>query len=246
MATIIAGRNSVAEALKAGRSLTKIYMTADKASQPLRQIKALAREKGVPLEFVKPEAMQRYAPDTRHQDVIAFAAAVSFAVLDDVLARVQEKREMPFLVLLDGVEDVHNMGAVIRTAECAGVHAVLVPKRRSAPVNETVGKTSAGAVEYMPIVQVGNTTSLLKSLKKRGFWIIGAHMDGENDYFHSALTGPVVLVIGSEGRGISRLVRENCDILVRIPMFGQINSLNASVAAALLMYEVVRQRGDAR
>ena len=150
--------------------------------------------------------------------------------------------EVPFLVLLDGIEDVHNLGAIIRTAECAGAHAILVPKRRSAPLNETVGKTSAGAIEYMPIVPIGNSVQLLNRLKKRGFWVIGADMDGETDYFHSSLTEPIVLVIGSEGKGISRLVKETCDVLVQIPMFGHINSLNASVAAALLMYEVVRQR----
>ena len=170
------------------------------------------------------------------------AAAIDFADLTDVLADVEAKGEVPFLVLLDGIEDVHNLGAIIRTAECAGVHAVLVPKRRSAPLNETVGKTSAGAIEYMPIVPVGNSTQLLKKLKKRGFWIIGADMDGTVDYFHSSLTEPIVLVIGSEGRGMSRLVKETCDVLVQIPMFGHVNSLNASVAAALLIYEAVRQR----
>jgi 23S rRNA (guanosine2251-2'-O)-methyltransferase len=140
------------------------------------------------------------------------------------------------------VEDVHNVGAIIRTAECAGVDAVLIPKRHSAPINETVGKTSAGAIEYVPIVQIGNITQTLRGLQKRGFWVIGADMEGQTDYFHSTLTVPVVLVVGSEGKGISRLVKEACDVLVQIPMFGSINSLNASVAAALLIYEVVRQR----
>ena len=154
----------------------------------------------------------------------------------------EQAGRVPFLVLLDGIEDVHNMGAIIRTAECAGVDAVLVPKRRSAPINETVGKTSAGAIEYMPLVQIGNIAQTLRQLKKRGFWVIGADMAGDVDYFHSSLTEPIVLVIGSEGKGISHLVKETCDTLVQIPMFGQVNSLNASVAAALLMYEVVRQR----
>ena len=186
--------------------------------------------------------MNHLAPGSRHQGVVAFAAPVAYADLTDVLADVEAAGRTPFLVLLDGIEDVHNVGAIIRTAECAGVDAVLLPKRRSAPINETVGKTSAGAVEYMPIVQIGNTTQTLKKLQKRGFWVIGADMDGSVDYFHSSLTEPIVLVIGSEGRGISHLVKETCDVLVQIPMFGQVNSLNASVAAALLMYEAVRQR----
>lgn len=241
---IITGRNSVIEALKAGRSVTRIYITAGKDSQPLLRIRSMAREKGVPVEPVSADVMRRHARGTHHQDVVAFAAAVAFADLDEVLSEVQAKGDVPFLILLDGIEDVHNLGAVIRTAECAGAHAVLVPKRRSAPVNETVGKTSAGAVEYMPVVRIGNTASFLKKLKKQGFWVIGADMDGEADYFHSSLTGPLVLVIGSEGKGISRLVREHCDRLVRIPMFGRVNSLNASVAAALLLYEAVRQRRE--
>ena len=241
---IITGRNSVIEALKAGRSVTRIYITAGKDSQPLLRIRSMAREKGVPVEPVSADVMRRHARGTHHQDVVAFAAAVAFTDLDEVLSEVQAKGDVPFLILLDGIEDVHNLGAVIRTAECAGAHAVLVPKRRSAPVNETVGKTSAGAVEYMPVVRIGNTASFLKKLKKQGFWVIGADMDGETDYFHSSLTGPLVLVIGSEGKGISRLVREHCDRLVRIPMFGRVNSLNASVAAALLLYEAVRQRRE--
>lgn len=174
---IITGRNSVIEALKAGRSVTRIYITAGKDSQPLLRIRSMAREKGVPVEPVSADVMRRHARGTHHQDVVAFAAAVAFADLDEVLSEVQAKGDVPFLILLDGIEDVHNLGAVIRTAECAGAHAVLVPKRRSAPVNETVGKTSAGAVEYMPVVRIGNTASFLKKLKKQGFWVIGADMD---------------------------------------------------------------------
>ncbi len=240
--SIIAGRNSVTEALKAGRSVTKIYMTAKKEAPPLARIRTLAKERKIPVEFVDTRAMERLAQGVRHQDVIALAAAVDFADLDDVLAKVQEKGEMPFLVLADGIEDVHNLGAIIRTAECAGVHAVLAPQRHSAPINETVAKTSAGAVEYMPVVRIGNVTTTLKQLKKQGFWVLGADMVGEENYYSLSADMPLVLVIGSEGKGISRLVKDNCDVLVRIPMFGRINSLNASVAAALLMYEVARKR----
>jgi len=241
---MIIGRNSVTEALKAGRSITKIYMAAGNESTSLQHIKEMARDKKIVVENVPAKVLNQLVPGNRHQGVVAFAAAVNFSDLTDVLAAVSEREKVPFLVLTDGVEDVHNLGAIIRTAECAGVDAVLIPKRHSAPINETVGKTSAGAIEYIPIVQIGNIVQTLQSLKKRGFWVIGADMMGETDYFHSSLTEPVVLVIGSEGKGISRLVKEKCDVLVQIPMFGQINSLNASVAAALLMYEVVRQRQE--
>ena len=241
-ANIIIGRNSVTEALKAGRSITKLYVAAGNESQSLQRIRDLADRKEILVEDVPLKVLNHLAPGNRHQGVIAFAKPVEYADLTDVLIAADEKGKVPFLVLLDGIEDVHNMGAIIRTAECAGVDAVLLPKRRTALINETVGKTSAGAVEYMPLVQIGNIAQTLKQLKKRGFWVIGADMDGETDYFHSSLTDPVVLVIGSEGRGISHLVKETCDVLVQIPMFGHVNSLNASVAAALLMYEVVRQR----
>ena len=240
--SIIVGRNSVTEALRAGRSITKLYISAGNDAPPLLRIQELAREKDILIERAPVKILNHLAPGSRHQGVVAFAAPVAYADLTDVLADVEAAGRTPFLVLLDGIEDVHNVGAIIRTAECAGVDAVLLPKRRSAPINETVGKTSAGAVEYMPIVQIGNTTQTLKKLQKRGFWVIGADMDGSVDYFHSSLTEPIVLVIGSEGRGISHLVKETCDVLVQIPMFGQVNSLNASVAAALLMYEAVRQR----
>ena len=240
--SIITGRNSVTEALRAGRPITKLYIAAGSEAAPLQRIAAMARNKGIVVEQVPAKVLDRAASGGRHQGVVAFAAPIAYADLTDVLADAAAAGRTPFLVLLDGVEDVHNLGAIIRTAECAGADAVLLPKRRSAPLNEVVGKTSAGAVEYMPVVQIGNTAQTLRKLQKRGFWVIGADMDGEVDYFHSSLTEPIVLVIGSEGRGISHLVKETCDVLVQIPMFGRVNSLNASVAAALLMYEVVRQR----
>lgn len=240
--SIITGRNSVTEALRAGRSITKLYIAAGNDAPPLLRIQKMASERDILVERVPAKILNHIVPGNRHQGVVAFAAPVAYADLTDVLADVEAAGRVPFLVLLDGIEDVHNLGAIIRTAECAGVDAVLLPKRRSAPINETVGKTSAGAVEYMPIVQIGNTTQTLKKLQKRGFWVIGADMDGSTDYFHSSLTEPIVLVIGSEGRGMSHLVKETCDVLVQIPMFGHVNSLNASVAAALLMYEAVRQR----
>lgn len=241
----IIGRNGVTEALKAGRKISKLYIANTKDAVPLQKIKDLAVEKGITVEIVPPKALNRMAPDSRHQGVVAIAAPIAYADLSDVLAKAETERRVPFLVLLDGIEDVHNMGAIIRTAECAGVDAVLIPKRRSAPVNETVSKTSAGAIEYVPLVQIGNIAQTLRQLKKRGFWVLGADMDGTVDYFHSDMTAPTVLVIGNEGKGISHLVKETCDVLVQIPMMGHVNSLNASVAAALLIYEGVRQRREA-
>lgn len=238
----IVGRNSVTEALKAGRKISKLYLANTKDAVPLQKIKDLAEGRGITVEIVPPKALNRLAPDSRHQGVVALAAPIAYADLSDVLAELEQARKVPFFVLLDGIEDVHNLGAIIRTAECAGVDAVLIPKRRSAPVNETVGKTSAGAIEYMPLVQIGNIAQTLRQLKKNGFWVLGADMDGTVDYFQSDMTAPTVLVIGSEGKGISHLVKETCDVLVQIPMFGHVNSLNASVAAALLIYEGVRQR----
>lgn len=239
---IIIGRNSVTEALRAQRSIIKIYIAEGGTDQPLQHIRQLADEENIAVEEVPMKNLNQMAPGSRHQGVLAVAPPVTYADLTDVLAAASTAGRVPFLVIPDGIEDVHNLGAIIRTAECAGADAVLLPKRRSAPINETVGKTSAGAVEYLPLVQIGNVTQTLKQLKKRGFWVIGADMEGKTDYFHSSLTEPIVLVIGSEGKGISHLVKENCDVLVQIPMFGHVNSLNASVAAALLMYEVVRQR----
>lgn len=241
----IIGRNSVTEALKAGRKISTVYLADTKDAAPLQKIRDLAEARGIAIEVVPQKALNRMAPDSRHQGVVAVAEPIAFADLSDILADLEATQKVPFLVLLDGIEDVHNLGAIIRTAECAGVDAVLIPKRRSAPINETVGKTSAGAVEYMPLVQIGNIAQTLRQLKKRGFWVLGADMDGTVDYFHSDMTAPTVLVIGSEGKGISHLVKETCDVLVQIPMFGHVNSLNASVAAALLIYEGVRQRQEA-
>ena len=181
--TLIIGRNSVTEALKAGRSITKIYVASGNETKPLQRIRDLAAKEDILVEETPLKVLNRLAPDNRHQGVVAFAKAVEYADLTDVLIAADEKGKVPFLVLLDGLEDVHNVGAIIRTAECAGADAVLLPKRRSAPINETVGKTSAGAIEYLPLVQIGNISQTLKQLKKRGFWVIGADMEGETDYF---------------------------------------------------------------
>lgn len=237
----IAGRNPVAEALRSGRALNKV-MVQDGA-RGVTEIIAAAKEKGVAVEFVKSDKLDKLAQGVRHQGVVAYAAPVEFKTLEDALKKAAAKGEAPFLLLLDELQDPQNLGALIRTADAAGVHGILLPKRRSCPLNAVVAKISAGAVEYVPVIQIGNIVQQLKDLKKQGFWVAGADMDGE-PYTKTNLTGPLVLVIGAEGKGIGRLVKENCDIIVSLPMQGGVNSLNAAAAGAVLMYEVVRQRGQ--
>lgn len=237
----IAGRNPVAEALRSGRALNKV-MVQDGA-RGVTEIIAAAREKGVAVEFVKSDKLDKLAQGVRHQGVVAYAAPVEFKTLEDALKKAAAKGEAPFLLLLDELQDPQNLGALIRTADAAGVHGILLPKRRSCPLNAVVAKISAGAVEYVPVIQIGNIVQQLKDLKKQGFWVAGADMDGE-PYTKVNLSGPLVLVIGAEGKGLGRLVKENCDIIVSLPMQGGVNSLNAAAAGAVLMYEVVRQRGQ--
>ena len=237
----IAGRNPVAEALRSGRALNKV-MVQDGA-RGVTEIIAAAREKGVAVEFVKSDKLDKLAQGVRHQGVVAYAAPVEFKTLEDALKKAAAKGEAPFLLLLDELQDPQNLGALIRTADAAGVHGILLPKRRSCPLNAVVAKISAGAVEYVPVIQIGNIVQQLKDLKKQGFWVAGADMDGE-PYTKANLPGPLVLVIGAEGKGLGRLVKENCDIIVSLPMQGGVNSLNAAAAGAVLMYEVVRQRGQ--
>ena len=240
MDNYIVGRNAVKEALKAGRSIQRILVSDDKIKTGLSDIVGLAKSKGVEVRPTPVKQMNRYETDVPHQGVIAFVNAVEFKDLGEVLQ--ESNHENPLLILTDGVEDPHNMGAIIRTAECVGATAVLIPKRHNAPINATVAKTSAGAVEQIPLVQVGNVTQTIKQLQKQGFWVLGALMEGDRTLYEADLTIPTVLVIGNEGKGISRVVKEACDFLVTIPMYGNLNSLNASVAAAILMYEAVRQR----
>lgn len=239
---LIGGRNSVIEALRSGRSLNKLFVQDGIKGGSIGEIIALAIESGVPIEYVKIEKLNQLAAGLRHQGVAAMVAPVRFYDLDEVLAAAQAKDEDPFLVLLDELQDPQNVGAIIRTADAAGVHGVLMPKRRSCPLNAVVAKVSAGAVEYVPVVSIGNIAQTIEELKKKGLWVIGADMDGEVDYFSGNLKGPIVLVIGAEGKGLGRLVREKCDLLVKIPMRGGVSSLNASAAGAILLFEIVRQR----
>jgi 23S rRNA (guanosine2251-2'-O)-methyltransferase len=239
---IVAGRNAVSEALTSRRPVNKIYIKAGLQGGSLGKIIAEAQKSAVLIEYVQSEKLDRLAPGIRHQGIVALASPIAFSSLEDVLKRAATRNETPFLLLLDELQDPQNVGALIRSADAAGVHGVLLPKRRSCPLNMVVAKVSAGAVNYVPVVQIGNIVQTLSNLKEQGFWVAGADMDGESLYFDADLDRPIVLVIGAEGKGLGRLVKENCDMLVRIPMQGGVNSLNASAAGAILMYEVVRQR----
>ncbi len=240
MSEIIIGRNAVLEALKNNREIEKITV-ARGAEGSVKQITGKAKAKKIPLYYSDRARMDRDAQGGSHQGVIAVVSDYRYATVDEILAKAEGLGEKPFVMILDGLEDPHNLGAIMRTAECAGVHGIIIPKRRSVSVNETVAKTSAGASEYMLCARVTNIAREIDRLKERGLWIGACDMDGE-DYCSQDLTGSIGMVIGSEGFGISRLVREKCDFVVSIPMKGRITSLNASNAASILMYEIVRQR----
>jgi len=238
----IFGRNSVIEALKSGRSINKIMIAKGDRQGSIKELVGMAKTQGVVVQEVEPAKLEALAGGARHQGVAASVSPVAFAEIEDILAAAGAKNEAPFLVLLDELEDPHNVGAILRTADASGVHGVLMPKRRSCPLSGTVAKASAGAVEYVPVARIGNIVQTMKDLKQQGLWFVGADMDGDKDYYEADLTGPIAIVIGSEGQGMGRLVKENCDFLVKIPMRGKITSLNASVACSLLLYEVLRQR----
>lgn len=240
MEEFIVGRNAVREALRGSREIGRILVSQEQSGGSLGEIIHLAKEQHIEVRRVPSQKLNKYGDKLVHQGVIAFVNPVSYVDLYDAILSAGEN---PIFVLLDGIEDTHNMGAIIRTAECIGAKAVLIPKRHNAPINATVAKTSAGALEFVPLVQIGNVAQTLKTLKKAGFWIIGAHMEGAVTHYEADLNMPLVLVIGNEGKGLSRLTKDNCDLLIKIPMFGSVNSLNASVAAGVLMYEAVRQRG---
>ncbi len=237
---VLVGRNAVTEALKSGRGINKLWIASGDREGSVAEIAALAKERGIVVQYVERAKIEALAGGHRHQGVLAYVAPVPYAELEDILKAAEAKGEAPFIVLLDELEDPHNLGALLRTADATGVHGILIPKRRSVSLNATVAKTSAGAVEYVPVARIGNIAQTLKKLKEKGFWVAGADMDGEKAYYEADLTGP--LVLGSEGKGMSRLTKEACDFIVRMPMVGRINSLNASVAGSILMYESMRQR----
>lgn len=240
MAEIIIGRNAVLEALKNNREIEKITLMKGSEGSAVK-IAAKARERKIPIYYSDRKHMDKMTSGGNHQGVIAVISDYRYCTVDDIIERAEKRNEDPFVIILDGIEDPHNLGAIMRTAECAGVHGIIIPKRRSASVTETVAKTSAGAVEYMLCARVSNIAGTVEQLKNRGLWICACDM-GDSMYYEYDLRGPVGLVIGGEGTGISRIVKEKCDFILSIPMKGRISSLNASNAAAILMYEIVRQR----
>ena len=241
MSEQIEGRNAVLEAFRSGKCVDKLFVLDRCQDGPVRTIAREARKKDTIINYVSKERLDQLSETHAHQGVIAQVAAYEYSTVEDILAKAEEKGEPPFLILLDNVEDPHNLGAIIRTANLAGAHGVIIPKRRAVGLTSTVAKTSAGAINYTPVAKVTNLVRTMEELKQKGIWFVCADMGGESMY-RMNLTGPIGLVIGNEGEGVSRLVREACDFTASIPMKGDIDSLNASVAAGVLAYEIVRQR----
>lgn len=239
----IEGRNAVIEAYRAGRPIDKLFLLDGCQDGPVMTIKREARKRDTPVKYVTKERLDQLSETGKHQGVIAYAAAYEYAEVEDILEAARQKGEAPFLFLLDGIEDPHNLGAIIRTANLAGAHGVIIPKNRAAGLTAVVAKTSAGALNFTPVARVTNMAKTIEDLKKEGIWFVCADMGGTRMYDLN-LKGPVGLVIGSEGEGVSRLVKEKCDMTASIPMKGDIDSLNASVAAGVLAYEIVRQRQE--
>lgn len=238
---IIEGRNAVIEALRSGKTVDKLFVLDGCQDGPIRTIVREAKKHDTILKFVTKERLDQLSEAKKHQGVIAYVAAYEYSDVEDIFALAEKKGEDPFIILLDNIEDPHNLGAIIRTANLAGAHGVIIPKHRAVGLTATVAKTSAGALNYTPVAKVTNLTKTMEELKDRGLWFVCADMGGESMY-RLNLTGPIGLVIGNEGEGVSRLVKEKCDFVASIPMKGDIDSLNASVAAGVLAYEIVRQR----
>ena len=239
---LIEGRNALTEALKSGRTIDKLYVAEGSTDRSLARLAALAKEAGAVVVPTDRRKLDLMSPTGAHQGVIAAVAAHEYASVDEILALAAERGEAPLIVICDELSDPHNLGAIMRTAECAGAHGVIIPKRRSVGLTAVVAKTSAGAVEYLPVARVPNIVNTIRELKEKGVWVYGTAADGQSELWKTDFSGAVALVIGSEGDGMGRLVRECCDFIVSLPMRGQINSLNASAAAAIVMYEVLRQR----
>lgn len=237
----IEGRNAVIEAFRAGKPIDKIFILDGCQDGPVSTIKREAKKKDVMIKYVTKERLDQISETGKHQGVIAYAAAYEYAELEDIFNKAKEKGEDPFVIILDNIEDPHNLGAIIRTANLAGAHGVIIPKNRAVGLTATVARTSAGALNFTPVVKVTNISKTIQELKDRGLWFVCADMGG-TEMYKLNLKGPIGLVIGNEGDGVSRLVRENCDMIASIPMKGDIDSLNASVAAGVLAYEIVRQR----
>lgn len=237
----IEGRNAVIEAFRSGKTIDKVFLLDGCQDGPIRTILREAKKTDTIINFVKKERLEQMSETGKHQGVIAYSAAYDYGTVEEMLQRAEEKGESPFLILLDNIEDPHNLGSIIRTANQVGAHGVIIPKRRAVGLTATVAKASAGAINYTPVAKVTNLVKTIEELKKRGIWFVCGDMDGEVMY-KLDLTGPIGVVIGNEGEGISRLVKETCDFTASIPMYGDIDSLNASVAMGVLSYEIVRQR----
>lgn len=238
---IIAGRNPVSEALSSGRPIESILVSKSNHSGSIVAIISKAKKKGITIKEVDPKKLDFMTGGAAHQGVVAVTAIKEYKTVEDILNLAKERDEAPFIVILDEIEDPHNLGAIIRTAECAGAHGIIIKKRHSAGLSYTVGKASAGAIEYVPVARVNNISAVIDDLKEQGVWVYAAHMNG-TDYTKCDFSGGCALVIGNEGKGVSRLVREKCDTVVSLPLKGKINSLNASVAAGILMYKISEGR----
>ena len=239
---IIEGRNPVIEALRSDAEIDTILINKDAAQGSLNKIFELAKKKNILIKNVDRALLDRLSENKRHQGVIAEAMEYQYKDIDHIFDYAKEKNEKPFIVILDEITDVHNLGSIIRSAECLGAHGLIIPKRRAAQINGVAAKSSAGAIEYLPVCRVTNISDTLETLKEKGLWIYGADMEGEKYIYEEKFDVPVGLVIGSEGSGLGRLVKEKCDILIKIPMKGNINSLNASNAASIIIYEIMKQR----
>ncbi|HTY37119.1 MAG TPA: 23S rRNA (guanosine(2251)-2'-O)-methyltransferase RlmB [Bacteroidota bacterium] len=242
MENLIAGRQPVLEALRSDAPLEKIYLLFGTHGGAIQAIQQLAKRRGVPVQEIDKRRFTELCPDVNAQGVFATASVKAYAELDDLFAAAEACHEPPFFLILDEIEDPHNLGALLRTAECAGVHGAIVPRHHSAPMNETVAKSSAGAVLHLPVAKVTNIAATIDELKERGVWVIGTEMDSAKPYDAQDYAGPIAVVVGNEGKGMRKLVKEKCDFLVRIPMYGKIGSLNASVAGALILFEAAKRR----
>ena len=240
---LIEGRNAVTEALRSGRTINKVFLADGDTDRALGRLAAMAKDAGAVVVRIDRRKLNDMSPTGAHQGIIASVAAHDYATIDDILAEAEARGQAPLIVVCDELSDPHNLGAILRTAECAGAHGVIIPKRRSVALTAVVAKASAGAIEYMKVARVSNIAAALRELKERGVWVFGTAADGTTSLYGADLKGPAAIVIGNEGEGMSRIVAETCDFKVSIPMRGQISSLNASAAAAILLYEAVRQRG---
>ncbi|HZX21499.1 MAG TPA: 23S rRNA (guanosine(2251)-2'-O)-methyltransferase RlmB [Clostridia bacterium] len=238
----IEGRNPVMEALRSGREIDKILIAKGTRGGSLIKILGKAKDKGIPIQYVERQKIDEMSESNAHQGIVAIVAAHKYVHFEDIIESAKNSGKDPLILILDKITDPHNLGSIIRTADAVGVDGIIIPKRHSVGLTAVVAKSSAGAIEYVPVAKVSNIAQTIDRIKEKGIWVAGAHMDGEKEHYNTDLKGPLALIIGSEGTGISRLTKEKCDFLVRLPMAGKISSLNASVAAAVLMYEVFRQR----